>query len=219
MASPKSNLAKILDKIHAFNVGAHDDMLNPLSAVLKLLAEIRTLREGGGDKVTVGLHQLSDQIDLSRYSLRFLLAFSSLRSIIRGTYQDKDGDQVVTSLRYVQQILNILYSYHELQVYVRSIAPSLLHYSDTPYGRRSCQIWAISIILDLICMHRKGELSLDSLRVSRNSTLNFVANVCNLALAVHWSSTTSSLSPLQVAMLRTISGLIAFFMRWYGTAE
>ncbi len=140
------DLAVVLAKLATYDKGRHDLFLNPLTFLLKVAACLRARSEGNGDKVAVGLHQLSDHVNASRFPLRFLVGVTNA-SLLLSNQHDSTDAPIVKNIVTLQRVLNVFYNVVELKSYVKMVAPAMVAYD----GVRTYKSEAIIPLISPLC--------------------------------------------------------------------
>lgn len=95
-----------------------------------------------------GIGAISDHINSSRFTLRFLLSIHTICDLLKDLKQP--SKEKYSDLRRIQKMFTIVYSMLEFPCYVKMVAPYLLKNINTSaLARTSCQCLTIGVLIDL----------------------------------------------------------------------
>ena len=212
-----SNPVDIIAKLQHFHQGRQDPFLNVASFTLKLLSLTRRSMTNSKDNISTSLSNIAEHINSSRFALRFLSGVSATHQIINSpcpfAKMNFSSDNMVPTIRYLQQILQIAYNLFELPAYIHTVAPTIAPYNGPFFGAMSCQVWFLTTLLELIA---QTKLRTDKVVSGREYKTAFIVCVCDMLLSCNWSLPPSKqfLSEWSLTVIGCISAWVAFCAEW-----
>uniref|UniRef100_A0A0A9YER7 Importin subunit alpha-6 n=1 Tax=Lygus hesperus TaxID=30085 RepID=A0A0A9YER7_LYGHE len=163
-----------------------------------------------------GVNAISDHINSSRFTLRFLLGINNLAALIKERKNPSKDE--FAKLRMFQKLLTVAYSMLELPCYIKMVAPKLLPNVDTSQlARASCQCLTISVLIELSLLAKRYK---EASPGDRKAMIpSFVGGFCDLTCLFNSSLPPEKqfLPPYCGAVMTTISSLISFYRNWSAT--
>jgi len=231
-----------LGKLARYNQGSHDQVLNPLTWIFKLAAVMQAKRSGATDSYAIGLHKLSNDINNSRFILRFFLGVSQLDVLLNKKYMaDPLNNADLNKIRKYQSFCMLLYNPCELLSYLQRVAPELSgkKYDGPTFGGLSCLFLFCTTMLEFYAIwikskalqKRKIELIKEMqtnktpegtrdlmIVLYRQNELKYelIANACDSIMAYNWTKPAENqfMGDLGVGVLGTIGANIRLWRGW-----
>ncbi|KAJ0395230.1 hypothetical protein ATCC90586_000280 [Pythium insidiosum] len=186
--------------------------------------------------VSTGLKQISSNISMARYVIRFTGAFESYDALKNGSWCYGDDDKHIQQIVRLQAYSMLIYYPLEHISYVGYVAPKLIKMDANWFMRQSCWAWTAYVALDIYANQlriiklnkREKELlgkkdieeeerkrELTSIR-KRRKELYFLQlrNACFFPTCLHWSLERGCIPEPLVQFLCFIEAITGFWRTW-----
>ena len=238
------NPVDIIAKLHNINTNHQDAFFNTLSFSLQACSLLIKSSTNVNNSTSIGLANLSQSINSSRFILRFLSGISSIHVLITNqgiikqffsaikkkylagktssssTDPNEPADQpidFIPFLRLVQASLTLLFNVTEIPAYISTVAPTLsAHYDGGFFGRLSCVFWLLNTLVEILVLTilRFSKKELTSTQYQTS----LIPLICDCFLSANWTMEPkhSFLSEAGLTTLGSISSWVNFLLIWKG---